>query len=1233
MRRSQRNLKVEILEELNAVVKNAQNGEKNEEKNNTPRNHPIQIGPIDENVEGENGTLTTSSSSSSPSSLLSVSPNPTTQPTISLDSLKSLLKMYQYSNNSMLLGYQGDINDQNAQIDQNDAKISQNGVNTYKNTKDPPNIYQLVEDHYTYNNTNTHDATSSTPGVVSPISYCYDPEMRKISREIIAIFSKQYNLLTIPPILTNIEPLVMSTTTVADYALSCVININLDISRSFLLNEIVKKHLLKTFSTFSVTLGFGLHVGWAIEGPIGSTAKIDPSYLSIHANLSETLESLTKVYSVPLLMTGDFVSLLSPAFRLLCRKVDRVVFSTRLRHLLPSLHLHQRQEFYGEKNDIVEKSLEDYFEGNFEEFFYEQLSLLPQYYHYHHYYTGSIGAENIIGYNADGDSGRGYKSDLLAKNRNNNEKNQNFCAEKKLCSQCENQKNDPYSKNSENYALLKSIFFKLRLLAPPPVDTRENDYDENIDSDSDNSSDDDFDEFFSTLEMESNFTNLNQKNRGNTNNNTKNNTKNKNTKRTKLQIKEENYSDFFSNKFPTLSPNSPSPFSSSKTSTNPIHKEQREEYSPYQYAFLIRHVHNLPLLSFLNRKLSLNIPSGALELYYKHLFLSNNCLATDLYTFDMDTLDILKTSQQEMRCFEEIKSLRVDQLEALFFNTNLVYIFFQQYQKKRLFAYPHWDDDIDNYDDSGVGEDVHNGYSDSREGDISWETHLSRDDDEGNKNNDENNNSTEKSTPKNAQKNTSPKIVLTNAPRAFAKLSPPILPARCIDLLSELILLWDNDVFETEVKKYNLISPSKLTLSQCLALNYKVYNPYIPDESIGAILFKIVQVVYATWRLNYFSSPFPAGSSNATDYNNGLYDNQHNTTQYGPFGPVNNEYLDEKNTKNGNNRQKSTPIVSVNVGPDPLSDGPCRTTVPMTRFDFIIENNHNDVLPLIGLTGGNDGYDGYDAGRNGEGEFSIQNGNDENYLYYLDKKSKINFQNESNNFDQNNIDHNFPSQQQQQQQQENQSTSNNLHLVNTITRIETRNDIYDRERDIKYDTIFQNGAKNSNNSGAHLDNIDTNHYNGNLTHNNDDRRIGNDNKPPEMSKYYSHCPNSTPQDQNPHTNPTISPQHNTTNTNDIVSLFLQSIGEFDRSYNSGPYFLHSATPVASLQASIPIGFRRNATLAVEYYIRGEWRLSQWYCLLAQKHYPQDESLNVIYNYMLGYDFIAPPDWRGFRFIG
>ena len=76
---------------------------------------------------------------------------------------------------------------------------------------------------------------------------------------------------------------------------------------------------------YAVKLGFGLHVGWAIEGAIGSTYKIDASYLSPHVNIASWLEETTKLYGIPFLISGDVVKLLSRKTVKKLRLVDRVV--------------------------------------------------------------------------------------------------------------------------------------------------------------------------------------------------------------------------------------------------------------------------------------------------------------------------------------------------------------------------------------------------------------------------------------------------------------------------------------------------------------------------------------------------------------------------------------------------------------------------------------------------------------------------------------------------------------------------------------------------------------------------------------------------------------------------------------------------------------------------------------------------------------------------------------------
>ncbi len=65
------------------------------------------------------------------------------------------------------------------------------------------------------------------------------------------------------------------------------------------------KKLNERMPNYSVKMGLGLHVGWAIEGAIGSFYKIDASYLSPHVNMASRLEGATKQFGVPLLISGE----------------------------------------------------------------------------------------------------------------------------------------------------------------------------------------------------------------------------------------------------------------------------------------------------------------------------------------------------------------------------------------------------------------------------------------------------------------------------------------------------------------------------------------------------------------------------------------------------------------------------------------------------------------------------------------------------------------------------------------------------------------------------------------------------------------------------------------------------------------------------------------------------------------------------------------------------------------
>lgn len=83
--------------------------------------------------------------------------------------------------------------------------------------------------------------------------------------------------------------------------------------------------LLARMPGYEVKMGFGLHLGWSIEGAIGSQFKIDASYLSPNVNVASSLEGLTKMYGVPLLISETLFKFFSPSVQQYCRQIDRVL--------------------------------------------------------------------------------------------------------------------------------------------------------------------------------------------------------------------------------------------------------------------------------------------------------------------------------------------------------------------------------------------------------------------------------------------------------------------------------------------------------------------------------------------------------------------------------------------------------------------------------------------------------------------------------------------------------------------------------------------------------------------------------------------------------------------------------------------------------------------------------------------------------------------------------------------
>ncbi|SCO75019.1 adenylyl cyclase alpha, putative [Plasmodium vivax] len=90
--------------------------------------------------------------------------------------------------------------------------------------------------------------------------------------------------------------------------------------RSFLKSE--KIHELVGSNV--IELSFGLHFGWAIEGAIGSSYKIDLSYLSENVNIASRLQDISKTYKRNVVISGEFYDNMSEGFKKSLRRIDRV---------------------------------------------------------------------------------------------------------------------------------------------------------------------------------------------------------------------------------------------------------------------------------------------------------------------------------------------------------------------------------------------------------------------------------------------------------------------------------------------------------------------------------------------------------------------------------------------------------------------------------------------------------------------------------------------------------------------------------------------------------------------------------------------------------------------------------------------------------------------------------------------------------------------------------------------
>lgn len=82
--------------------------------------------------------------------------------------------------------------------------------------------------------------------------------------------------------------------------------------------------MLERIPNYKINMGYGLHVGWGIEGAIGSPYKIDASYLSPNVNIAARLEAATRQYGVSILISGELQDLLTEPMKEVTRLIDIV---------------------------------------------------------------------------------------------------------------------------------------------------------------------------------------------------------------------------------------------------------------------------------------------------------------------------------------------------------------------------------------------------------------------------------------------------------------------------------------------------------------------------------------------------------------------------------------------------------------------------------------------------------------------------------------------------------------------------------------------------------------------------------------------------------------------------------------------------------------------------------------------------------------------------------------------
>ena len=177
--------------------------------------------------------------------------------------------------------------------------------------------------------------------------------------------------------LLDIDPSNPQISITADCAILAYLRCLLKINKN--LNILAYRHKNKIeniLPNFKLSMGFGLHLGYGIEGPVGSLFKLEASYLGPDVNIAARLETATQQFGVGILISGSLYKILTDDMKSILRYVDCVIvkgstepidlytvdlnYDVSPQNVEKFLSNDEKLEKYKEKKNMIEYLIKEY---------------------------------------------------------------------------------------------------------------------------------------------------------------------------------------------------------------------------------------------------------------------------------------------------------------------------------------------------------------------------------------------------------------------------------------------------------------------------------------------------------------------------------------------------------------------------------------------------------------------------------------------------------------------------------------------------------------------------------------------------------------------------------------------------------------------------------------------------------------------------------------------------------